>query len=96
MKSTPLRQPSHAQKSLKKRLSNKEKSEIVFAANVEIARLIDLIKKKRTELGYSQNDVADFLGIQQYKYQQIEARKSNDFKTYDFIKLCILLEIDYI
>lgn len=88
------RNPTH--NTNKKRVTDTQSSEITAAANTEIARLMAHIKKKRTALGYSQEEIAAFLGMPSQKYSKIEGRKTSDFKVYDFIKLCSLLEIDYI
>jgi transcriptional regulator with XRE-family HTH domain len=58
----------------------------------KIKNILTNIKVKRTKLGYSQNHIADQLGISQNMYSKIELGKTQ-ITACKFLKICDLLEI---
>jgi len=91
-KSSPYK-PTHK---AKHKITLKRKKEILEATDTELPRFLSILKRKRTELGYSQDEVADFLDISWDAYKKIEYGKSNNFRVIDLIKLLMLFEIDYV
>lgn len=56
------------------------------------------LKEVRKDRGYTQKDVACFLGISQQAYQQIEAGRTEDMRISTLRKLCFFLDVsaDYL
>ena len=51
------------------------------------------LKEIRKERGYTQKEMAVFLGISQQAYQQIEAGRTEDMRISTLRKLCFLLQV---
>jgi len=59
----------------------------------KIKNILATIKVKRTKLGYSQNHIADKLGISQNMYSKIELGKTQ-ITACKFLMICDALEIN--
>lgn len=51
------------------------------------------LKNTRKEKGYTQQGIANLLGISQQAYQQVESGRTEDMRVSTLIKLCEILEI---
>ena len=56
------------------------------------------LKEIRKNRGYTQKEVASFLGISQQAYQKLEAGRTEDMRISTLRKLCFLLDVsaDYL
>lgn len=65
-----------------------------MAKNIEREALI--LKKRRTELGLTQNEIAEAIGVQLQQYQMFEygTRKVSTSSMILGLRLCAALELD--